>query len=119
VDFRETNLKTMLSRVAHACNPSYSAGRDQEDHSSKPAKANSSQEPVLKKTLHRKGAGEVAQGVGPEFKPQYHKPPSKKTHKNNGFWGLMKSQFMSKFQQNITYFNNQVLAEFYSSAFRE
>jgi hypothetical protein len=26
--------------VAHACNPSYSRGRDQEDHSSKPAEAN-------------------------------------------------------------------------------
>jgi hypothetical protein len=28
--------------VAHACNPSYSGGRGQEDHSSKPAWANSS-----------------------------------------------------------------------------
>jgi hypothetical protein len=27
--------------VAHACNPSYSAGRDQEDHGSKPAQADS------------------------------------------------------------------------------
>jgi hypothetical protein len=27
--------------VAHACNPSYSGGRDQEVHSSKPAQANS------------------------------------------------------------------------------
>jgi hypothetical protein len=35
--------------VAHACNPSYSAGRDQEDHSSKPAQANSLQDPNLKK----------------------------------------------------------------------
>jgi hypothetical protein len=28
--------------VAPTCNPSYSGGRDQEDHSSKPARANSS-----------------------------------------------------------------------------
>jgi hypothetical protein len=28
--------------VAHACNPSYSGGRDQEDLGSKPAQANSS-----------------------------------------------------------------------------
>jgi hypothetical protein len=28
--------------VAHGCNPSYSGGRDQEDHGSKPARANSS-----------------------------------------------------------------------------
>jgi hypothetical protein len=27
--------------VAHACNASYSRGRDQEDHGSKPAQANS------------------------------------------------------------------------------
>jgi hypothetical protein len=27
--------------------------------------------PNLKKTLHRQRAGEVVQGVGPEFKPQY------------------------------------------------
>jgi hypothetical protein len=26
-----------------------------------------------KKTLHNKGLGGVAQGVGPEFKPQYQK----------------------------------------------
>jgi hypothetical protein len=35
--------------MAHACNPSYSGGRDQEDCSSKPAQANSSQDPILKK----------------------------------------------------------------------
>jgi hypothetical protein len=35
--------------VAHACNPSYSGGRDQDDHSSKPAQANSSMRPYLKK----------------------------------------------------------------------
>jgi hypothetical protein len=34
--------------VAHTCNPSYSGGRDQEDHSSKPAQANSSQDPISK-----------------------------------------------------------------------
>jgi hypothetical protein len=28
-------------QVAHACNPCYSEGRDQEDHGSKPAQANS------------------------------------------------------------------------------
>jgi hypothetical protein len=35
--------------VAHACNPRYSGGRDQEDCSSKPAQANSSARPYLKK----------------------------------------------------------------------
>jgi hypothetical protein len=34
-------LKVKFSwvRVAHACNPSYSGGRDQEDHGSKPSQA--------------------------------------------------------------------------------
>jgi hypothetical protein len=34
--------------VAYACNPSYSGGRDQEDCGSKPAWANSSQDPTSK-----------------------------------------------------------------------
>jgi hypothetical protein len=41
--------------VAHAYNPSYSVGRDQEDHSLKPALVNSSRDPILKKTHHQKG----------------------------------------------------------------
>jgi hypothetical protein len=35
--------------VAHACNPHYSEGSDQEDRSSKSAQANSSRDPILKK----------------------------------------------------------------------
>jgi hypothetical protein len=61
---------------AHAYNPSYSGGIDQEDHSSKPAQANSSQDPISKKPS-QKITGGVAQGVGPEFKPQYHKKKKK------------------------------------------
>jgi hypothetical protein len=49
--------------VAHACNPSYSGGR-LEDRSSKPAWANSSQEPTSKNTQHKKTkAGGVPQVV--------------------------------------------------------
>jgi hypothetical protein len=55
--------------VAHTCNPSYSGGRDQ-DCDSKPAQANSSQDPILKNDSQKR-AGGVAQGEGPEFKPQY------------------------------------------------
>jgi hypothetical protein len=58
--------------VAHICNLSYSGGRDQKDHGSKPAWANSLGDPILKKTHHRKRAGGLAQGVGSEFKPQYY-----------------------------------------------
>jgi hypothetical protein len=56
--------------VAHACNPSYSGGRDLEDHSLKPARADSSQDPISKRPI-TKWAGGVAQGIGPKFKPQY------------------------------------------------
>jgi hypothetical protein len=53
--------------VAHACNPSYSGGTDQEDRGLKPVQA------IVRKTLPRKHtsqskAGGVAQAVGPEFK---------------------------------------------------
>jgi hypothetical protein len=41
--------------VAHACNPSYAGGRDQEDHSSKPAQANSSTRPYLEKPFTKIG----------------------------------------------------------------
>jgi hypothetical protein len=34
--------------VAHACNPSYLGGRDQEIHGSKPAQANNSQDHISK-----------------------------------------------------------------------
>jgi hypothetical protein len=41
--------------VAHACNPSYSGGRDRENSSSKPALANSFMRLYLEKTHHKKG----------------------------------------------------------------
>jgi hypothetical protein len=59
--------------VAHACNLGYSGGRDQEDHYSKPAWAHSSRNPISEKIPSQKRAGGVAQGVGPEFKLEYHK----------------------------------------------
>jgi hypothetical protein len=57
--------------VAHNCNPSYSGGRDQEDHGSKPDQANSSQDPISKHTHHKKWLVEWF-SVDPEFKSQYH-----------------------------------------------
>jgi hypothetical protein len=56
--------------VTHSCNASYSGGRDQEDRSSKTTWADSSWDPISKKTLHKR-AGGVTQCVGPEFKSQY------------------------------------------------
>jgi hypothetical protein len=40
--------------LAHTCNPSYSGGRNQEDHGSKPAQANSSCDPISKKSITKK-----------------------------------------------------------------
>jgi hypothetical protein len=57
--------------VDQACNPSYSGGRDQEDHISKQAWSKSSGDPISKnkKPSQNRDVG-VAQGLGPEFKPQ-------------------------------------------------
>jgi hypothetical protein len=42
-----------------------------------PAWANNSKDPISK-TPSQKRAGGVAQGIGPEFKPQYHKKEKKR-----------------------------------------
>jgi hypothetical protein len=67
------NKKISQETVAHAYNPRDSGGRDQEDLGLKPAQTNNSRDPILKTAIRKKGAGGVAQGVGPEFKSQYHK----------------------------------------------
>jgi hypothetical protein len=43
-----------------------------------PAWANSSKRPYLEKKPSQKRAGGLAQGVGPEFKPQYCQKKKKK-----------------------------------------
>jgi hypothetical protein len=55
----------------HACNPSYSEGRGQEDHNLKSNQPNSSRDPFSKNPSQER-AGGVAQGIGPEFKFRYH-----------------------------------------------
>jgi hypothetical protein len=59
--------------AAHACNPSYSGGRDQEDPSLKPAWVQIVCETLAGKNPSQERASGMIQGVGPEFKPQYHK----------------------------------------------
>jgi hypothetical protein len=56
--------------VAHACNTGGSGGRDQKDH-------------VFRSGKHptQKRAGGVAQCVGSEFKPQYHKKTKQQQQK--------------------------------------
>jgi hypothetical protein len=65
-------------QVTHTCNLSYSGDRDHEDCGSKPALANSSQEPISKS---QKGLAEWLKMKGPEFKPQYLKKKKKKRKK--------------------------------------
>jgi hypothetical protein len=69
-EVRKRALRKIVKKeqVAHACNPSYSEGRDQEDRGSKPVWAESLQDPILEKqkqkTITQKRAGRTAQGVG-------------------------------------------------------
>jgi hypothetical protein len=51
----KADLGTSEMPVTHACNPSHSGGRDQEDRSSKPAQVHSSQDPISKKPITKKG----------------------------------------------------------------
>jgi hypothetical protein len=48
-----TFKKTRQASLAHACNPSYTGGRDQ-DSSLKPAWVNSLGDPISKNTLHKR-----------------------------------------------------------------
>jgi hypothetical protein len=60
---RAFSIKMVVSGrglLAHACNPRYSGGRDQEDCGLNPAGTNSLRDP-LEKTHHKKGASRVAQ----------------------------------------------------------
>jgi hypothetical protein len=66
--------------LAHACNPTYSGRRDQEDRGSKTAQANSSRDPILKNPSQKR-AGGMVQDAGPEFKSQYRtQTKQNKTH---------------------------------------
>jgi hypothetical protein len=48
----------------------HEARGDQEDCSSNQPQANSLQDPISKKSLHKKRAGAMAQVLGSEFKPK-------------------------------------------------
>jgi hypothetical protein len=65
-------MNSSWALVAQAYNPNYSGGRDQEDGGSKPAWANSSQDPISKKPITKKAWWSRSR-CSPEFKSQYQK----------------------------------------------
>jgi hypothetical protein len=69
----------------------------------KPARANSSQDPISKNPSQKTADG-VAQGVGPEFKPQYH--PKKKKKKTQP---TLRSMFLPIILVMIKTFENIIL----------
>jgi hypothetical protein len=65
-------------QVAHACDPSYSGGRDQEDPGLKPGRANNSRDHILKKSFTTKGWWS-----GSRCRPWVQSPvPQKETEKS-------------------------------------
>jgi hypothetical protein len=76
--YRQSNHKTLSffkitlscqALVPHTCNTRYSGGRDQENCSSKPAQANSLQDPISKKPFTKKKDW----WSGSRCRPQYPK----------------------------------------------
>jgi hypothetical protein len=64
--------------------------------------------PYLKRKHYNKKAGRVAQGVGPEFRPQYRKKKKKiclflQKHKISPFWGLASPSTSNAFHYNQLY----------------
>jgi hypothetical protein len=64
--------------VAHACNPSYSGGRDRRISVQTQPRQIVLKTLSQKKLFTKKRAGGVAQGVGPEFKTPVTPPPRKR-----------------------------------------
>jgi hypothetical protein len=54
-DYYQKDKKLWPGTGGSICNPSYSGSRDQEDHGSKPAQANSLTNPISKKPITEKG----------------------------------------------------------------
>jgi hypothetical protein len=68
--------------VAHACNPSYSGGRDQEDCGSKPGKTNNLQDPISKKkSITKKGWWSGSSGRAPTYQVLSSNPSTIKKKK--------------------------------------
>jgi hypothetical protein len=64
----------------HFPNTSDSGSRDQEDGGFEVSLGKKFKRPYLEKNPSQKKASEVAQDVGPEFKPQNHPPKKEQSH---------------------------------------
>jgi hypothetical protein len=82
--------------VANTCNPSYSGSRDQEDRGSKPAPANSSMRPYLKKPFSKIGLVEWLKVNTLSSSPSTAKKTKTKT-KNKSIGHLWKVLFLDSF----------------------
>jgi hypothetical protein len=93
---RKPKTKTENSQmmVAHACNLSYSGGRAQEDRGWKPARANSSRDPILKKTFTKIGLVEWLKVKALTSSPSTAKKQNK-TEKQFGMMITWKPMFCS------------------------
>jgi hypothetical protein len=67
--------------VAHTCNLSYLGGKRSGRSRFEASPGKEFTIPYLEKSHHKKRAGRVAQGIGPEFKPQYCKKEKEKEKK--------------------------------------
>jgi hypothetical protein len=64
-DFKKYPIISGCVLVAHACNPSYLGGRDQEDGGLRPAWSNSSQDTILKTPNTKKNWQSGSSGRAP------------------------------------------------------
>jgi hypothetical protein len=74
--------------MAHACNPSYSGGRDQEDRGLKPAWASSSRDPILKNNITKIGLEEWLKVKTLSSNPSTTKKKKKTPNPKNRFFFL-------------------------------
>jgi hypothetical protein len=70
--------------VAHGCNPSYSGGRDQEDHGLTLAWVNSSEGPYLEKAFTKIGLVEWLKVMTPSSNPVLQKQTNKTNQTKQG-----------------------------------
>jgi hypothetical protein len=77
-------IQNSQAPVAHACNSSYSEGRDQEDCGLKPAWANSSRDCILEKPFTKIGLVEWLKVKALSSNPRYHTHTKRIQRKQNG-----------------------------------